>query len=100
MCVVLSEDLYLEPFLCLPFLQESVETLPSSEFMSFPAGLPCLHGLHDLPVLPHGLLAAHNHLLQHPHVTAGTHPSHTAQIQIHTLSQRIDITVVSSFVSR
>jgi len=76
----MSEELYLELFLFLVFSQESVEALPSSEPVSFPADLPCLYGLHDLPVLPHGLLAAHNHLLQHSHVTAGTHTSHTAHV--------------------
>ncbi len=86
-------------FFCLWFLQESVEALPSSESMSFPAGLPCLHGLHDLPVLPYGLLAAHNHLLQHPHVTAGTQTSHSNTNE-QSLSQHIDTPVVSSFVNR
>ncbi|KAG7263884.1 hypothetical protein CRUP_034223 [Coryphaenoides rupestris] len=28
---------------------------------------PCLHGLHDLSVFPHGLLAPHHHLLLHTH---------------------------------
>lgn len=98
MCAFLSEDLYVEPFFCLWFLQESVEALPSSESMSFPAGLPCLHGLHDLPVLPYGLLAAHNHLLQHPHVTAGTQTLHNNTNE-QSLSQHIYTPAVSSFVS-
>lgn len=75
---------------CLRFLQESVEALPSSESVSFLAGLPCLHGLHDLPVLPHGLLVAHNHLLQHPHITTGTQTSHAVNTNEQPLSQHID----------
>lgn len=48
-----------------------MEALPSGVSVSVPADLSSLHGLYDLSVLPHGLLASHHHLLLHPHLTAG-----------------------------
>lgn len=57
--------------LSLPVLQESMEALQSCVSVSLPADFPSLHGLHDLSVLPHGLLAPHYHLLVHPHLAAG-----------------------------
>lgn len=68
--------------LCRLFLQEPVETLQSRQSVSLLVGLSCLYGIHDLSVLPHGLLAAHNHLIQHPHLTAGRHISHAEQMLI------------------
>ena len=76
---LLQSLIFLSLLVCV-CAQEPVEALPCSEPVSVPAHLPCLHGLHDLPVLPHGLLAAHHHLLQHPHFAAGTR-AHT-----HTLT--------------
>ena len=58
-------------FSCLS-LQEFVETLQSCVSVSVLADLSSLHGLHDLSVLPHGLLASHHHLLLHPHLPAGS----------------------------
>ncbi|XP_019209375.1 uncharacterized protein LOC109198359 isoform X1 [Oreochromis niloticus] len=52
-------------------LQEFVEALPCSFSLSLPADLSSVHGLYDLPVLPHGLLASHHHLLLNPHLSPG-----------------------------
>lgn len=68
----------------LSVLQEFVEALQSCVSVSFPADLSSLHGLHDLSVLPYGLLATHHHLLLHPHVTAGN-----TQVERHTQSAHI-----------
>lgn len=59
-----------------------MEALPCSEPVFVPADFSCLHGLHDLPVLSYGLLAAHHHLLQHPYFTAGTRSSFFISSQI------------------
>lgn len=48
-----------------------MEALQSSVSVSVPANFSSLHGLHDLSVLPHGLLASHHYLLLNPHLTAG-----------------------------
>lgn len=48
-----------------------MEALQSSFSVFVLADFPSLHGLHDLSVLPHGLLASHHHLLLYPHLTAG-----------------------------
>lgn len=64
-----SELLDCERLLCL--VQEFVETLPCCESLLVPPCVPCIHGLHDLPVLPHGLLASHHHLQQYTYLTPG-----------------------------
>lgn len=48
-----------------------MEAFQSSVSVPLPADLPRLHGLHDLSILPHGLLASHHYLLVHPDLTAG-----------------------------
>lgn len=55
----------------LSVLQEFMEALQSSVSVSFPPDLSSLHGVYDLSVLPHGLLASHHNLVLHPHLTAG-----------------------------
>lgn len=48
-----------------------MEALQSSVSVFVPADLSSLHGLYDLSVLSHGLLASHHNLLLHPHLIAG-----------------------------
>lgn len=70
-------------FLLWSVLQEFVEALQSSVSVSVLANLSSIHGLHDLPVLPHGLLASHNNLLIHPHLTAGNTQADESSHTIH-----------------
>lgn len=67
-------------------LQEFVETLQSRVSVSVLADLSGLHGLHDLSVLPHGLLASHHHLLLHPHLPAGNTQADNVSHTQHTVT--------------
>lgn len=67
-------------------LQEFVETLQSRVSVSVLADLSGLHGLHDLSVLPHGLLASHYHLLLHPHLPAGNTQADNVSHTQHTVT--------------
>lgn len=49
-----------------------MEAFQSGVSVPLLADLSSLHGLYDLSVLPHGLLASHYHLLINPHLTAGS----------------------------
>lgn len=79
-----------------------MEALQSSVSVPVPADLPGLHGLYDLPVLPHGLLAPHHHLLLHPHLTAGNTRSELVIIVQYNktgeffISEVIDMEIFSS----
>lgn len=88
-------------FSCLS-LQEFVETLQSRVSVSVLADLSGLHGLHDLSVLPHGLLASHHHLLLHPHLPAGNtqadNVSHTQHTVTPVLSTVLRILINLYFV--
>lgn len=48
-----------------------MEAFPCGQPVLVPAGVPSVHGLHDLPVFPHGFLAADHYLQQHPHLAPG-----------------------------
>lgn len=67
--VVLLDDRRIERILF--FLQEFMETLPCCEPLFIFTGIPCLYGLHDLPVFPHGFLASYHYFQQHSHLSSG-----------------------------
>lgn len=72
--LVLTSDLKKnENLLCC--LQESVEALPSSQPLFVLTCVPCVHGLHDLSVLPHGFLAVDHYLQQYPNLSSGKNVS-------------------------
>lgn len=48
-----------------------MEALQSGVSVSVSADLSSIHGLYDLSVFSHGLLASHHNLLLHPHLTTG-----------------------------
>lgn len=67
--VVLLGDRHVKRILFFP--QEFMETLPCGEPLFIFTGIPCLYGLHDLPVFPHGFLASYHYFQQHSHLSSG-----------------------------
>lgn len=52
-----------------------MEALPSSQPLFVLTRVPCLHGLHDLSVFPHGFLAANHYLQQYSNLSPGKNVS-------------------------
>lgn len=48
-----------------------MEALPSSQPLSVLTRVPCVHGLHDLSVFPHGFLAVDHYLQQYSNLSSG-----------------------------
>lgn len=52
-----------------------MEALPSSQPLFVLTRVPCVHGLHDLSVFPHGFLAADHYLQQYSNLSSGKNVS-------------------------
>lgn len=52
-----------------------MEALPSSQPLFVLTRVPCVHGLHDLSVFPHGFLAVDHYLQQYSNLSSGKNVS-------------------------
>lgn len=58
-----------------------MEALPSRQPLSVLTCVPCVHGLHDLSVFPHGFLAVDHYLQQYSDLSSGKSVSPVVTVQ-------------------
>lgn len=59
-----------------------MEALPSSQPLFVLARVPCVHGLHDLSVFPHGFLAVDHYLQQYSNLSSGRNVSPVVTVKV------------------